>query len=291
MNFEYVKSFLAVVQTGSFRQAAKQLGISQPAVSQNIKKLEASLNTQLIIRDRKGNQLTPAAQKLLPYAESIVLVTKRAVSALKSTNLRIGASSNIGIYLLPPYLKYHLEQYGNSYEVDLVIDANPLIADKLETGLVDIALMEWWDNRPGFTAQLWQSEELVFIVPPNHPWRHLQQVPKAYLENIEMLGGEKGTGTGRLLQQFFGNQVHKMQISLQLGSTEAVKRSVQAGLGVSIVLSKSVTQEVQAGLLHAIPIDVDNKILRKELFVIWRSSISCQSPVHQFIQILLDELT
>jgi len=179
MNFEYVKSFLAVVQTGSFRQAAKQLGISQPAVSQNIKKLEASLNTQLIIRDRKGNQLTPAAQKLLPYAESIVLVTKRAVSALKSTNLRIGASSNIGIYLLPPYLKYHLEQYGNSYEVDLVIDANPLIADKLETGLVDIALMEWWDNRPGFTAQLWQSEELVFIVPPNHPWRHLQQVPKA----------------------------------------------------------------------------------------------------------------
>ncbi|MFN9762346.1 MAG: LysR family transcriptional regulator [Pseudanabaena sp.] len=268
MNFEYVKSFLAVVQTGSFRQAAKQLGISQPAVSQNIKKLEASLNTQLIIRDRKGNQLTPAAQKLLPYAESIVLVTNRAVSALKSTNLRIGASSNIGIYLLPPYLKYHLEQYGNSYEVDLVIDANPLIADKLETGLVDIALMEWWDNRPGFTAQLWQSEELVFIVPPNHPWRHLPQVPKAYLENIEMLGGEKGTGTGRLLQQFFGSQVHKMQISLQLGSTEAVKRSVQAGLGVSIVLSKSVTQEVQAGLLHAIPIDVDNKILRKELLVV-----------------------
>jgi biotin operon repressor len=71
-----VSDFVVVVQTGSFRQAAKQLGISQPAVSQNIKKLEASLNTQLIIRDRKGNQLTPAAQKLLPYAESLILVTR-----------------------------------------------------------------------------------------------------------------------------------------------------------------------------------------------------------------------
>ncbi|MBD2248047.1 LysR family transcriptional regulator [Nostoc sp. FACHB-888] len=291
MNFEYIETFLAVVHTGSFRQAAKQLGISQPAVSQHIKNLEASLNTQLIIRDRKGNQLTPAAQKLLPYAESLILVIQRALSALKSTKLRIGASSNIGIYLLPPYLKHHLELYDNSYEVDLVIDANPVIADKLETGLVDIALMEWWDNRPGFTAQLWQSEELVFIVPPNHPWQNLPKVPKAYLENIEMLGGEKGTGTGRLLQQFFGEQVHKMRISMQLGSTEAVKRAVQAGLGVSIVLSKSVTQEVQAGLLYAIPIDVDNKTLRKELFVIWRNSISCKNPVHQFAQILLNEST
>lgn len=289
MKFEYVESFLAVVHTGSFRQAAKHLGISQPAVSQHIKKLEACLNTQLIIRDRKGNQLTPAAQKLLPYAESLILLTQRAVSALESTKLRIGASSNIGIYLLPPYLKYHLEQYGNSYEVDLVIDTNPVIANQLETGLVDIALMEWWDNRPGFTAQLWQSEELVFIVPPIHPWRNLPKVPKAYLENIQMLGGERGTGTGRLLRQFFGNQVHKIQISMQLGSTEAVKRSVQAGLGVSIVLSKSVTQEVQAGLLHAISIDLDGKTLRKELFVICRSSLSFNSPVHQFTQMLLNK--
>ncbi len=291
MNFEYVKSFLAVVQTGSFRQAAKQLGISQPAVSQNIKKLEASLNTQLIIRDRKGNQLTPAAQKLLPYAESLILVTQRAISALKSPKLTIGASSNIGIYLLPPYLKYHLQQYGNSSEIDLVIDANPAIVDKLETGLVDIALMEWWDNRPGFTAQLWQSEELVFIVPPNHPWRNLPKVSKADLENIEMLGGERGTGTRRLLQEFFGEQVFKMRISMQLGSTEAVKRAVQAGLGVSIVLSKSVTHEVQAGLLHAIPIDLGSKTLRKELFVIWHSSSFFNSSVHQFTQLLLNKST
>lgn len=287
MNFEYLESFLAVVHTGSFRQAAKQLGISQPAVSQHIKKLEASLNTQLIIRDRKGNQLTAAAQKLLPYAEGLVLVTQRAVSALKSTKLIIGASSNIGIYFLPPYLKYHLEKSANAHQIDLVIDANPVIADKLETGLVDIALMEWWDHRPGFMAQLWQHEQLVLIVPPNHPWSNLTTIPKAYLENIEMLGGEKGTGTRRLLQQFFGEQIHNMRISLELGSTEAVKRAVQAGLGVSVVLSQSVTQEVKAGLLHAIPIDVGSKTLHKELLIIWRCSLSLDSPVHSFIQVLL----
>lgn len=287
MNFDYIETFLAVVRTGSFRQAAKQLGISQPAVSQHIKNLEASLNTQLIVRDRKGNQLTPAAQKLLPYAESLVLVTQKAVSAIKSTKFTLGASSNIGIYLLPPYLKEHWEKCCNTYEVDLVIDTNCAIADQLEHGLVDIALMEWWDHRPGFTAQVWQSEPLVLIVPPDHPWRNLPQIPKNYLENIKILGGERDTGTRRLLTQLLGEQVHTIQIVLRLGSTEAVKRAVQAGLGVAIVLSKSVTQEVEAGLLHAIPINIDGKILSKELFVVWRSSLSVDSQCYQFTQILL----
>ncbi|MDM9379664.1 LysR family transcriptional regulator [Chlorogloeopsis sp. ULAP01] len=289
MNLDYVQTFLAVVRTGSFREAAKQLGISQPAVSQHIKKLEEILKSQLIVRDRKGNQLTSTAQIFLPYAESLILTTERAVSALKLSKLTIGASSNIGIYLLPSYVKYYLQQYGNSCHVDLAIEPNPAIAHKLETGVVDLALMEWWDHRPGFTVQLWQSEELVLIVPPHHPWCNLPSVPKAYLETVEMLGGERGTGTGRLLQQYFGEQFAKMRISMQLGSTEAVKRAVQAGLGVSIVLSKSVTQEVAAGILQAIPIHVDGKPLRKELFVIWRSGLSTNHPCHQFAQMLLHE--
>ncbi|RUR83146.1 hypothetical protein PCC6912_25200 [Chlorogloeopsis fritschii PCC 6912] len=96
---------------------------------------------------------------------------------------------------------------------------------------VSLALMEWWNHRPGFTVQLWQSEELVLIVPPYHHYP----------------------------------------------------------LGVSIVLSKSVTQEVQAGILQAIPIHVDGKPLCKELFIIWRSGLSANHPSHRFAQMLLHE--
>lgn len=288
MNLEYIQTFLAIVRTGNFREAARQLGISQPAVSQQIKKLEEWLNVQLIIRNRAGNQLTPEAKLFLPYAEGMVLLMERAIAAMQSAQLKIGASSNIGTYILPPYVKQYLQGQGGLCPVDLVIESNPAIAQKLEFGAIDLAVMEWWDNRPGFTAQLWRTEELVLIVPGDSDWNHLSNIQEIDLETVDMLGGEPGTGTGRLLRQYFGDRIAKMRISMQLGSTEAVKQAVRAGLGVSIVLAASVQQEVEAGMIRAIPINLNGKPLQKELFAIWRSSLSLHSAPYQFMQLLLD---
>lgn len=288
MNLEYAQTFLAIVQTGNFHEAARQLGISQPAVSQQIKKLEEILNVQLIIRSRAGNQLTPEAKLFLPYAESMVLLMERSIAAMKSAQLTIGASSNIGTYILPPYVKEYMEGQGRFCHIDLVIEANPAIAQKLEFGVIDLAVMEWWDNRPGFTVRLWRTEELVLIVPCDPVWSHLSSIQEVDLETVDMLGGELGTGTERLLRQYFGDRIAKMRISMQLGSTEAVKQAVRAGLGVSIVLAASVRQEVEAGMLRAIPINTNGKPLQKELFAIWRSSLSRDSSPYQFAQLLLD---
>ncbi|NBD32615.1 MAG: LysR family transcriptional regulator [Cyanobacteria bacterium] len=291
MNLEYIKTFLTVARTKSFRVAARELGISQPSVSQHIKKLEESLNSQLIIRDRGGNQLTLKALTFLPYAESIVYVVERSKSALQEKNLNfsIGASSNIGIYILPPYLKRYLTSFEDPPRVELKINSNPQIADKLAFGEVDLAVMEWWDHRLGFSAHLWGYEELVLITPPDHPWQNLPVITKGFLQDIELLGGERGTGTGRLLKQYLGSKAETMQVSMQLGSTEAVKQAVQAGLGVSLVLADSVTQEVQNGTLKAIPIDLDGIPLRKELFLVWRNSLPADSSPIQFAQMLLAE--
>lgn len=291
MNLEYIKTFLTVARTKSFRVAARELGISQPSVSQHIKKLEDSLNSQLIIRERGGNQLTLKALTFLPYAESIAYVVERSKSALEEKNLNfsIGASSNIGIYLLPPYLKRYLTSFEDPPCVELKINSNPQVADKLAFGEVDLAVMEWWDNRSGFSAHLWRYEELVLITPPDHPWQNLPVIPKGFLQDIEILGGERGTGTGRLLKQRLGSQAETMRVSMQLGSTEAVKQAVQAGLGVSLVLADSVVQEVQNGTLKAIPIDLDGMPLRKELFLVWRNSLPSDSSPIQFAQMLLAE--
>jgi DNA-binding transcriptional LysR family regulator len=85
-----------------------------------------------------------------------------------------------------------------------------------------------------------------------------------------MLGGEPGTGTGRLLESYFGNTGRSPRLSMQLGSTEAVKEAVKAGLGVSLVLQSAVTEEVRNGSLCAIPLQRPK--LEKDLFVIWRDS-------------------
>jgi molybdate transport repressor ModE-like protein len=284
VNLQYIATLLAVVHTGSFREAAKQRGLSQSAVSQHIRKLEQIFKVRLIERSNAGCQPTKEANALIPYAKNLLKLAERTINVLQRPGIAIGASSNIGIYLLQPYVKTYLDQHNHSHNVDMVIDRNPVIADKLQCGGIDVAVMEWWDNRPGFTAQLWRSEELVVIVPPHHPWRKLPCIPMRLLNGIKLLGGEPGTGTGRLLKQHFGEQAKNLHISMQLGSTEAVKQWVKAGLGVSLVLAGTVAQEHKTGALRAIPIE--GHPLEKKLFVVWNNAHLPDSLPLQFVRIL-----
>lgn len=275
LNLEHVASFLAVLHTQSFRAAAHERALSQATVSQHIQKLEAALSTCLIERSHSGCSPTAAGTALLPHAESLMHVNARALNLSRHCTISIGASSNIGIYLLQTYVKSFLAKTGGQYPVEIVIHQNPIVADKLECGEIDVATMEWWDDRPGYIARPWRQEKLVVIVAPDHPWAKLSEVSRDMLKDMPFLGGEPGTGTGRLLVHHMGKAMHGIKGSMQLGSTEAVKRWVQAGLGVSIVSTSTVVEECRAGTLIAIPLEGDP--ISKTLYVIWRATLSHSS--------------
>ena len=100
-----------------------------------------------------------------------------------------------------------------------------------------------------------------------------------------MVGGEAGTGTGTLLQKIFGKNASKIRISHTLGSTEAVKAAVKAGLGVSLVFASAVEQEVRAGSLRAVPISgVD---IKKDLFVVLPDQVPPNAPSRSFVRMLM----
>ena len=286
MNLEWLKTFISLSQTKTFRATAKERGLSQPTVSQHIRHLETVVNSQLLMRYNNGSQLTPAGHNFLPYAQNIVTLWEKAQISLHWQKLMVGASSNIGIYLLPPYIKRYQEKYLDSCPIELTISNNLDIANQLESGQIDLACMEWWDHRANFVSQLWRSEQLVVIMPPNHLWHQYTSLPIESLFDVPILGGERGTGTGRLLQQFLGDRLHRLNITMHLGSTEAVKRAVQAGLGISIVLSSSVTLEVQTGKLIAVPLIFNQQSLTKNLWVIWRDTFGEASPPQNFRKIL-----
>ena len=149
--------------------------------------------------------------------------------------------------------------------------------------------MEWWDDRPGFEAAVWRREKLVVIVPREHPWATRKSVEKAMLLREPMIGGEPGTGTARLLQQTIGVDASFLKIGLQLGSTEAVKQAVRAGLGISITLESAVRDEVRAGTLRALR--VEETPLAKPLFSIFPAGLSTTSPAAQFHAFLRDAKT
>jgi len=289
LNLEHVSSFLSVLRTRTFRAAAHERSLSQATVSQHIQKLEAALNTRLIARSHSGCTPTPAGTALLPHAESLLRVNTRVLNLMHNPAITIGASSNIGVYLLQPYVKSFLAETGGQYPIEIVIRHNPAIADKLERGEIDVATMEWWDDRPGYVARPWRQEELVVIVAPDHAWAKLSAVPRALLKDAPLLGGEPGTGTGTLLMQHLGEEIRGLQVAMQLGSTEAVKRWVQAGLGVSIVLSSTVVEECRAGTLRAIPLEGDP--ICKALYVIWRDTLHQDSLPLRLAKQLLDNGT
>lgn len=269
LNLAWVRTFLTLVEHGSFHAAAAQLHLAQPTVSQQIRKLEQQLGVLLVRRARSGCEPTPAAIAFLPWAESLVRINQRAVAAVRGDCMRVGASSNVGIYLLQPEVRTFLDGRDPA-GFELVIDRNPVIAQKLDSAELDMAVMEWWDGRPGFKWKQWRREPLVLIVPPDHRLATRTQVTGEELATLDLLGGEPGTGTGRLLEACFRDRGLQARASRQLGSTEAVKQAVKAGLGLSLVLHSAVAEEASAGSLRAIP--VVKPTLSKELFVIWRDS-------------------
>ncbi len=256
LNLLHARSFLAVLDRRGFRAAARDLQLSPSTVVEHINQLETELSAHLLVRRRRGFALTPQGAAFVPLARGLLATAERARETIASSPLRIAAATNVGVYMLLSVLAAY--QRVDPRPTELWIGGNPAVADRLRDGRADIALTEWWDDRPGFRVRTWRREPLVLIVGPAHPWASRKGVAVMDLVGLRMLGGEAGTGTGTLLRRTVGPLADRIEIVNGFGSTEGVKRAVRAGLGVSLVIASSVTDEVMAGDLVALPlVDAD----------------------------------
>jgi DNA-binding transcriptional LysR family regulator len=277
LDLDQVATFVALVDAGSFGRAARNLGLSQSAVSQHVRRLEDRLDVKLIERARLGSVPTAAAARLLPLARSLLRVERRACETASRQRLTLGACSNLGIYVLPDLMRAFAD--AGHVPPPLVIGDNPTTAARLDAGEIDVALMEWWDDRPGFVSEPWRTEPIVAIAPVGHAWSSLDAIPLAALASAPLIGGESGTGTGRLLRTHVDPSVPMPRPVLELGSTEAVKRGVAAGLGVSVVLALTVVREVRDGQLLARPL---LPALTKTLHLVRRADL-VMDPLFDFL--------
>jgi len=280
LNLSHVKTFVTVIDEGGFHEAARKLELSQPSVTQHIKKLETALKASLIVRSHASCTPTTNGSRFLPHARRLLEIATRAQDTVIRNDLAIGASNNIGTYLLQPHLKKFIDASGPDMSTSIKLDRNPQLVEQLTDGQIDIALMEWWDDRPGFNATIWHREHLKVIVSPDHLWARNQTLSQDELFSTPMIGGEAGSGTATLLKKVFGADARRLKISMTLGSTEAVKHAVMANLGVSIVFEGSVHQEVKSGRLVAL--DVDDAELIKDLYAVVPSSLHSDSHAHAF---------
>jgi DNA-binding transcriptional LysR family regulator len=285
LDLDHVRSFVRVVDTGSFHSAAKELSLSQPSVSQHVRKLEEYLGTALILRDHAGCRPTARGQSFLPYARRVLEAAEAAILSVHQRRLAIGASSNIGVYILPPLLRAFQRLHADRFDINLSIGDNPSLRERLSAGEIDVALLEWWSDLQGCNADMWLEDRLVAIMRADHPLARRRKITIDDLASEPMIGGEAGTGTGTILRRAFGANV-SARARHELGSTEAVKSAVAAGLGVSIVMRSAIER---SGDLGVVARTLEGCDLIKSFWVATHTDQPISAPARLFRSFILAE--
>lgn len=259
MNFEQLRSFHAVATRGGFSRAAESIFLTQSTVSMQVKALERELGVRLFERLGRRVLLTQEGKSMLAYASRILTQaeaarrTMAAFRGLDSGELVVGASLTIGNYLLPELFGAFRRSHPG---VRLVLDIAPThrIAEQVAGGTLDLGLVEADVSDPELETRPFHTDELVLIVPPGHRWAERWWVAVGDLPEEPFLEREPGSGTREIVQGRLAEQGVRVEPALELGSPEALKRAVRAGLGVAIVSRATVDLELQYGALKAVQV-------------------------------------
>jgi DNA-binding transcriptional LysR family regulator len=259
LNLHHLRVFAAVAQESSFSRAAAALRLSQPAVSKTVQELERQ--TQLALFDRSGRapRLTDAGSALFARARELFGVERIAeeeLSALRGLErgiLRVGASTTIATYFLPPLLaRFHQQHPG----VKLIAESanTRAIARRLLEGRLDIALVEGPVSHERISVIPWREDELVVIAPASHPLVHRRRVRASDLANEPFILREPGSGTRVVAEAGLAEHGLHPGTTVQLGSTEAIKQAVAAGLGLAVVSRAAAADQLALGYIAIVPL-------------------------------------
>src|SRR5688572_15150324 len=240
LNLNHLAVFHAVAETGSVTAGAHRLMVSQTAVSKQVKELERALQTRLFDRQAKGVRLTDSGTALADYARRIFALAAEAESAvsdlsgMRRGSLAVGASPTLGTYLLPRALVYFRQRFPG-ISVRLEIEHSHLLRARLNEGALDLGVTEADVHWPELEATLLSTDELVAIAPAGHPLARKRKVTPAELCREPFVVRETGSQTRSLVERALAEKGYAINPVLSLGSTEAVKQAVAAGLGVAMV--------------------------------------------------------
>ncbi len=260
MNLNHLAIFQAVAEAGSIGGGAARLHISQPAVSKQLKDFESVLGLPLFDRLPKGVRLTAAGEQLLVYARRISATENAAEQALveirdlHAGKLAIGASTTIGNYLLPALLaEYRRTRTG--IEIVLEIANTELIQRKLLDNALDLGLTEGFVDSTELHAEVFAMDQIVVIAAPDHPLAKRTDLTLQQLCHEPCVLREPGSGTRSVIEHMLTQRGLQHAAAMSLGSTEAIKRAVAAGAGISLVSRLAVSSELAAKTLVLLPVE------------------------------------
>ncbi|SMC23729.1 transcriptional regulator, LysR family [Desulfacinum hydrothermale DSM 13146] len=276
MDLRRLEVFCKVVELGSFTKAAESVLLSQPTISEHIRTLEELVGEQLV--DRLGREVLPtqAGRILYEYARKILALKEEALQALASYRgnlagtLHLGASTIPGTYVLPRFIGTFKKEHPQvQIRVHIANTAN--VAEGVLDGRHELGLVgsQWKDRRLHF-HQIF-SDELVLAVPRDHRWSGRPSVAVEELAQEPFIARHRGSGTRMVAYHYLekhGLDPRRLKVVAEMGSTEAVRQSIKAGIGVSILSRQAVAEDAAHGLLALVPLQ--EVVMKRPFFLVKR---------------------
>lgn len=277
ITLQQMEILIALVETGSFTKAAGRFFLSQPSLTKQIQNLETAVGTRLVNRGSAGISLTPEGQILYDYAKRILRLREDAkdridrIKEQEAGHIYISASTIPATYILPrllsrliqthPDIQIHMQMHDSEETLQIVL------ADQAEMGFVGKEPI----HKKLIAERLWK-DHLALVVPVNHPLAERGSVSVEELTGIPFVVREKGSATREIveqcLQKHLDVSLSHFNVICEMGSSEAVKEAILAGLGVSILSVFAVNRELSQGLLKSVNVNGCN--IERHFYLIYK---------------------
>ncbi len=284
-------AFQSLARHRNFTRAAGEMGLTQPAVSMQIKQLESQLGVALIEQRGKRIDLTEEGEEVLAGARAILQRLDDLESSLnerkgvKSGRLRISVVTTVNTFA-PDLLLIFQQRYPG---VGIVLDVanHKELLEQLSDNDVDLVIMGRPPASLNLKAGTFLENPLVIVAHPDHPLAARKRLSPSLLSNETFIMREPGSGTRRAMERFFSEKDLSFIAGMEVSGAEALKQSVQAGLGLGLMSRDAVRMELDAGLV--VELDVRGLPIPRHWYLVHHQSKRLSPPARAFKDFVLTE--
>lgn len=281
--------FLAIARGDNVSRAAEELAMSQSAASGALKEMETQFHVQLFDRLGKRLQLSELGRQLRPQAEKLLAQAQAFEAALSGElgggSLRLGATLTIGNYLAVPMIAEFRQRYPGA-DVSLQVANTATIARQVADFELDLGMIEGELNHPALETLHWREDELQVFAAPGHPLAGRRKVSDQQLLQQRWIVRETGSGTRQTFDRAMHGILTDLDIALELQHTEAIKRAVEAGLGIGCLSRISLQEAFARGSL--VPLKVPHRDFSRQLNLILHREKFHANTLEQWLALCRD---
>lgn len=266
ITFRQLRVFAEVARQMSFARAAETLHLTPPAVTMQVKELEANVGLALFAREGRKVTLTHAGEYFVVYARRLLATLKDADDAMARFKRVEGGTLSVGLvstakYFVPQLLaRFREEHAGVEIKLSVCQNREQLVA-LLHAGDVDVAVMGRPPKELATRAEPFAAHPQVFVAPPGHPLLGAGQLPATALAPYPLIVRERGSGTRAVMEKYLAEHHIAPPISMEMPSNETIKQAVIAGMGLAFLSLHTIGLEVRAGALVVLEVE-DTPVMR-----------------------------